>query len=281
MLSDVRLHELAAALVGVGGVEAVTLGGSRARGTQRPDSDVDLGLYYRPPLDVAGLRALAATLARARDGQVPQVTEPGAWGRWVDGGGWLLVDGMAVDWIYRDLDRVRASCAAAQQGSAEFHAQVGHPLGVPDFAYAGEVALGRVLADPAGELAVLRTEVATYPPALARALVGRLAEAAFLLGGLDKPAGRGDAAFVAGALFRVVGLCAHALHARAGRWVITEKGLVDATGTLAGAPTDFSRRAHTLLGGLGTTPDGLRASVAAAAALLAEVVDACADPPAR
>ena len=30
------------------GVVAVALGGSGARGTHRPDSDVDLGLYYRP-----------------------------------------------------------------------------------------------------------------------------------------------------------------------------------------------------------------------------------------
>jgi hypothetical protein len=279
VLTDARLGELAAALMTIGGVEAVALGGSRARGTHRPDSDVDLGLYYRPPLDVDGLRVLAAALADGRDGRAPQLTEPGAWGPWVDGGGWLLIDGMAVDWIYRDLDRVRASCVAAQQGAAQFHAQVGHPLGVPDFAYAGEVALGQVLADPDGELAALRRQVAPYPAALADALIGGLTEAEFLLGGLGKPAARGDVAFVAGALFRVIGLCAHALHARAGCWVITEKGLVDVTGTLASAPANFSRRSHALLGRLGATPDELRASTASAGALLSEVVAVCAGPP--
>ncbi|HEY8473810.1 MAG TPA: nucleotidyltransferase domain-containing protein [Natronosporangium sp.] len=39
---------------------AVALGGSRATGTHRPDSDFDLGLYYRQPLDTAALRKLAA-----------------------------------------------------------------------------------------------------------------------------------------------------------------------------------------------------------------------------
>ena len=87
----------------MGGVTAVMLGGSRARGEELP--------------------------------------EPGAWGPWVDGGGWLSIDGMAVDWIYRDLDRVHQSWQAAEAGSFSFHFQVGHPLGVPDFAYAGEVAL--------------------------------------------------------------------------------------------------------------------------------------------
>ena len=40
------------------GVVAVTLGGSRARGEQRPDSDWDFGLYYRGRLDADHLRAL-------------------------------------------------------------------------------------------------------------------------------------------------------------------------------------------------------------------------------
>ena len=47
---------LAAELAAVPGVVGVAFGGSRARGTHRPDSDWDLGLYYRPPLDVAALQ---------------------------------------------------------------------------------------------------------------------------------------------------------------------------------------------------------------------------------
>ncbi|WP_169731388.1 nucleotidyltransferase domain-containing protein, partial [Streptomyces glaucescens] len=39
-------------------VEAVSLGGSRAQGTHRADSDWDLGIYYRGAFDPADLRAL-------------------------------------------------------------------------------------------------------------------------------------------------------------------------------------------------------------------------------
>ena len=271
MLTDARLREIADGLVEVSGVVAVTLGGSRSRGAETPDSDVDLGLYYRAPLDVPALQALAGTLARPRAGSgPPRLTRPGEWGAWVDGGGWLVIDGMAVDWLYRDLDRVHRSWMLAQQGVFDFHVQVGHPLGVPDFAYAGEVALGVVLADPSGELSRLKEQTARYPPALARAVVGRLGEAEFLLGTVEKSAARGDVALVAGTLFRVVGLCAHAVHARAGRWVITEKGLVDATGQLPGAPRDFAARARVLLGTLGTRPDQLQAAVRAARTLVSE-----------
>ena len=82
-------------------------------------------------------------------------------------------------------------------------------------------------------------------------------------------------ALVAGVLFRVIGLCAHALHAKAGQWVISEKGLVDAAGRLACAPPNFDIRAHTILGRLGTDSVGLGASLWAARALLDEVAEAC------
>ncbi len=257
-----ELRRLADRIVDVPGVVAVMLGGSRARGADRPDSDVDLGLYYRPPLDTAALRALAGVVATARD-QGPhdhrndvELTEPGGWGPWVDGGGWMRIDDVDVDWIYRDLDRVQRSWRLASTGEFEFHAQTGHPLGVPDFAYAGEVALGRVLADPTGELGALKAQAEHYPPALARAVRSRLDEARFSLGALPKSAGRGDLTFVAGCLFRVVCLCAHAVHAAAGRWVISEKGLIDAAGRLPSAPADFAGRAHGVLAGLSTDPDG-------------------------
>ena len=128
-LDDMRLREMVLGLATVGGVVGVALGGSRARGDHTPASDVDLGLYYRQPLDVAGLTALAHEVA----GPSAEVTEPGGWGPWVDGGGWLTVDGVAVDWIYRDVDRVRTCWESAVAGRYAFHHQIGHPFGVPDF----------------------------------------------------------------------------------------------------------------------------------------------------
>ena len=109
---DLDLPALAARIVAVPGVVGVALGGSRARGEHSADSDVDLGLYYRGALDLAGLQALADDVA---DGPAPLVA-PGGWGPWVDGGGWLRIRGTAVDWVYRDVDRVARSCADAVAG---------------------------------------------------------------------------------------------------------------------------------------------------------------------
>ena len=271
-LSDARLRELAERLAKVPGVVGVVLGGSRARDEHTPESDTDLGLYYRQPLDVVALGALAREVA----GPTGLVTEPGEWGPWVDGGGWLTVDGAAVDWIYRDLDRVETAWRDAERGEYTFHAQAGHPLGVPDFAYPGELALGVILADPGGELATLQRRTRAYPPALGERLVAGLWEADFLAGLARKAVSRGDSAYLAGCLFRLVGVCAHALHGAAGRWLVNEKGAVASAAALPGAPERFKQRVDAIFASVDGDPLHLTAAIDAAADLTLDTADACA-----
>lgn len=267
----VRQHDLdtlAGQLAAVPGVVAVTLGGSRARGTHRQDSDVDLGLYYLRPLDTAALRTIAAEVAD----DVLSVTEPGGWGPWVDGGAWLSVGGMRVDWIYRDLDRVQAVWAQCQAGTYTVATQPGHPLGFYSHAYAGEVALSRPLADPTGELAALREATRRYPGPLADALVAGLWEADFCVGlaGYGAKPGHCDPTYTAGCLFRAVGVLVHALHGAAHQWLINEKGMVAATQRLPSRPADFASRAHHLLSRTGAGPDEIAGTVADASRLVAD-----------
>ena len=271
-LTDAQLAELSHRIVAVPGIVGVVLGGSRARQAHAPDSDTDLGLYYRAPLDTAALGRLAEAVA----GPAANVTEPGGWGPWVDGGGWLRIGGHPVDWIYRDTDRVRQCWSAAEEGRYAFHVQPGHPLGVPDFAYPGELALGRVLADPTGELAALQGRVRVFPRPLAEALVAGLWEADFLTGLARKAVSRGDSAYVAGCLFRLTGVCAHALHGAAGRWLINEKGAVAAAGALPGAPPDFRARVDAAFAAVSADPLRLDLAIDIAADLVLETADACA-----
>ena len=271
MISDEALRDLAEHLVAVPGVVGVILGGSRARGTHTRESDVDLGIYYRGALDIEALGRLARTVADT----TATVSQIGAWGPWVDGGGWLTIDGTAVDWIYRDLNRVESCWQAAQSGTFDFHFQVGHPLGVPDFAYPGEVALGVILADPTRALTTLQQQTTSYPAALGQAIVSRLWEASFDVDIARKAVSRGDTAYVAGCLFRTVLLCAHALHGFSGSWLINEKGAVAAAGRLPAAPRDFTERAQNLLGTLGTTVDELNHAIDSAEQLVADTATAC------
>jgi predicted nucleotidyltransferase len=120
----------------VPGVRAVTLGGSRARGVARPDSDWDIGLYYRGGIDSDAIREL---------GYAGHVTEPGEWGRIVNGGAWLEIDRERVDLLYRDLDVVEHWIAESDAGRFEIDRVGGHVAGLPTYVLAGELALGTVL----------------------------------------------------------------------------------------------------------------------------------------
>ena len=100
-------------------------------------------------------------------------------------------------------------------------------------------------------------------------------EASFLVGAARKAVSREDIAYVAGCVFRVVELCAHAIHARAGRWLINEKGAVPAAGRLPTAPAGFADRVGALLSALGASPSELAAALDAAAQLVDDTVAAC------
>ncbi|MEI2776066.1 MAG: nucleotidyltransferase domain-containing protein [Tetrasphaera sp.] len=197
------------------------------------------------------------------------------WGRggpWVDGGAWLRVDGHPVDWIYRDLTRVQESIDEALAGRFGWHHQTGHPLGVPSFLYAAELATGRILSDPSGRLAAAREAVVSYPPTLAeRVIEGGLWESGFTLEIAAKAAARGDVDYVAGCLFRAVLLLAHVIHARAGVWLTNEKGAMTAADRLRGAPPDFAARAVATFTGLDSRREDLESAIDAARRLRADV----------
>ncbi|MFB6892431.1 DUF4037 domain-containing protein [Kitasatospora sp. NPDC056327] len=258
------IEDMARGLAQVPGVVGVLLGGSRARGEHRPESDWDLGVYYRGELDVAALRALA--------GPGVDVAAPGGWGPWVNGGAWLRVGGAAVDWILRDLDRVERVWADCCEGRYEVGVQAGHPLGFWSPCYAGEVALGQVLADPGGELTGLRRRTARYPEKLREALTAGAWEAEFLAGAAAKGAARADVLHVSLCLSRAVGVLVQALYAADRRWCLNEKGALAVAETLPTAPPDFGSRVRSVLRRPGDTPEALSATVTRARALIQETL---------
>ncbi|MBF9068758.1 DUF4037 domain-containing protein [Streptacidiphilus fuscans] len=262
---------MAQQLTEVHGVVGVMLGGSRARGEERPESDWDLGVYYRGTLDLDALRALAAVAEPRAEVPGVEVAGPGGWGPWVNGGAWLSVDGVPVDWILRDVDRVRRVWDECRAGRYEVGIQPGHPLGFWSPCHPGEVALGRVLADPSGELAALRAETRDYPEPLRQALLDAAWEPAFLCANARKSAARGDVLHTSLCLSRAVGVLTQSLFAHARRWYLNEKGALAVAATLPAAPPDFADRVARLLGAAGTTGEHLAETVAAAEVLVAEV----------
>jgi hypothetical protein len=263
-------RRIAEHLAAIDGVVAVVLGGSRARGAPEPDADLDLGLYYRAAArpSLPRLRALARELADP--GSPADVTDFGAWGSWVDGGAWLAIEGMRVDWLYRELGRVSTVVDDCLAGRVTCDYYLGHPHGFHNHFYAAELHYCRPLVDPEGAVAALKLRLEPYPPALRDALVAKyLYDADFMLALAGKPAARGDVFHVAGCLFRVAAALLQVLFAANERFFMNEKRALAETDAFARRPRAFAARVASILASPGATPDALVASVAS----MGELVD--------
>ncbi|WP_369196313.1 nucleotidyltransferase domain-containing protein [Streptomyces djakartensis] len=232
-------------------VRAVTLGGSRAQGTARPDSDWDLAVYYRGAFDPADLRAI---------GWEGEVFEVGAWGGGVfNGGAWLTVEGRRVDVHYRDLDVVERESAEAEAGRFRVEPLMFHLAGIPTYLLLAELAINEVLR---GDL----PRPATYPHALRAGAPPHwhgmaTATLAYARAG---HAPKGAATQVAGAIALATTQTAHAVLAARGEWVTNEKGLVARAGL---------EEADALVGQLTIRPDGLARTLAEVEELLTRAVE--------
>lgn len=247
-----RFFERIAAQIGeVPGVAAVALGGSRARGQEDAESDSDFGIYYdtEAPPDLEHL----SEVARKIDDRHPAepLTPIGGWGPWINGGGWLVIDGRRVDWIFRDLDRVAAAISDACEGRITSHYQPGHPHAFHNFIYAGEVHHAAALFDPQRRLELLRRSTAPYPAALQRAIVNRfLWESDFALRTAETSVKRGDHYHATGSFFRSVACVIQVLFALNGRWFVNEKRSVEVVKSFERRPPAFGEFVESVFSGI-------------------------------
>ncbi|MGO9453308.1 MAG: nucleotidyltransferase domain-containing protein [Candidatus Binataceae bacterium] len=257
------LNRVVARTAQVRGIIAIVLGGSRARGTADRHSDIDLGLYYdsRRPFRIADLTRAARDLD---DRHSPGLlTRFGEWGPGVNGGGWLQVNGMHVDFLYRDIVAVRRAITDCRAGRVSSLYQLGHPMGFHSQIYAGEVNCCVPLYDPGGTLRGLRRIIARYPEPLRRAIVIKhFFDATFELGIADKPADRGDAAYVAGCMFRASGFMTLVLYALNQQWLINEKGALAASRGFKIRPRGFHSTIASVMAKPGNNPRALGRSLA-------------------
>lgn len=275
---DVRqlANDVAARLSQVAGVSAVSLGGSWARGTARPESDLDIGIYYHPdrPLDLAALRRLAQELDSS--GTEQSVTEPGAWGAWINGGAWLQVAGRRVDWLYRDIDKVRNVVNDCIEGRVTLSHQPGHPHGFHNHIYMGELFYCVPLSDQAGELAALKALTHPYPQRLQTVLTTTyLWQAEFALDAARKGISRTDVAYVAGCLFETIECLVQVLFAINRQYFMNEKGAVALVDSFKLRPEDFSRRAAAIFTNLGPSEGALEETIAVVSNLIGDVQGLC------
>jgi predicted nucleotidyltransferase len=227
---DAFLAYAADRLGGLPCVRAVTLGGSRAEGTHRPDSDWDFSVYYRGHFDPQALRDI---------GWPGEVSEVGGWSKGVfNGGAWLEIDNRRTDVHYRDLDVIDREIAAAQEGRFSIEPLMFHLADIPSYLVLAELSVKRVLR---GQL-----PTPEYPAALrqrAREVWWGRADLTFGYA-RQYPARHGRLTQCAGLVAQAASQAAHAVLAARGEWITNEKTLLTRAGLcqvdefIAAAATD-------------------------------------------
>ncbi len=278
---DDLIAQIVSRLGKIRGLVAVALGGSYARGTQRPDSDIDLGLYYREesPFSIQDIKSLAEEI---NDAPQPAVTDFWRWGRWVNGGAWLTVKGRRVDFLYRNLDDLERVIEECRRGNIESDFFQQPPYGFHSYIYLGELSICNALHDPSGILAQLKERLIPYPALLKRAIIGRfLWGAEFDLGQAGKFAEQGDVYNATGCFARCAAHFVQVMYALNERYFVSDKCALEEIASFELRPADFGSVLTQVLARPGESGEELIESASKLAALLEQVIGLCGELYAR
>ncbi|KYH30018.1 MULTISPECIES: nucleotidyltransferase domain-containing protein [Clostridium] len=232
-------------------IEGIVLGGSRARGTHTEDSDIDIGIYYDSQnFDLKAINQLATELDDEHRSNL--VVPPGAWGYWVNGGGWLVIDGYHVDIILRDIRRVKQVIKDTEQGIFTANYQAGHPHGYISAMYRGELAISKILYAKNESLWKLKKQAETYPAALREKLVDFfMFEAGFSLMFVKANLRAEDRYYIAGHVFRIISCLNQVLFACNNAYCINEKKAIKLIETFEYKPRKYVQKVNRIFEMLG------------------------------
>jgi predicted nucleotidyltransferase len=266
------LEEIASALAKVPNVEAVALGGSYARGTHSPGSDLDIGIYYREaaPFPIADIRDIARVFSVSGS---PTVTEFYEWGPFVNGGAWIDNAVCKVDFLYRNRDQLERIVATARRGEWTHSFDQHPPFGFRSVTTLGEIHCGRPLYDRDNVLGPLKSDVTLFPPALkARIVRDTLGCAAFSFQSAHAFGGTSDVPYMVGCMTRIYHYLIQALFALNETYFMNDKRVLKEIAAFAKKPADFGARISAILAAPGDSAEKLGASLGKLETLFAETV---------
>ncbi len=240
---------VAKALIEVPGVQAVVLGGSHCTCTATEFSDLDIGVYYGGNLDVQQMSKVLTSLDDARRENL--FNKPGEWGKWINGGAWLTVEGRKVDILLRDTAQVMHVIDDCQKGHVTVDFMAGHPFGFVNAIYMGEVKYCLPIEDPQHMMDDLKRRAEPVSKAYRDAASKWFFwEAEFSIMTGRSSIAKEDIVYASGAMFKGILCLTQALFAANGEILLNEKGALKRLALSSFGPPGFVQGVEAALTGL-------------------------------
>lgn len=240
------LNEIVADLSRIKNVAAIVLGGSYATGQATEKSDLDIGIYYyeNAVFDIESVKSIAEKYALEK----PTVTRFYEWGPWVNGGAWIQTNCGQVDFIYKNIDQLRATIAKAKNGEWENHFEQQPPFGFSSVFFLAETKYCLPLFDKTGIINELKAEVEIYPPKLKDAIIQQsLWLGEFTISHADIFLKKKDIYNTVGCLTRAVKYIVNALFAVNEIYPISDKRAIDTLEKANQHPGNLKERIEDIL----------------------------------
>ncbi|MBD8069784.1 nucleotidyltransferase domain-containing protein [Bacillus sp. PS06] len=256
------INEISKELKDFSGIVGIVLGGSRARGTDHPTADIDIGIYYDESagFEVKEVSKIATKLDDNHREDL--VASLGEWGAWINGGGWLVVQGYHVDLIFRDIKRVSQVVDECLSGKVSTHYHTGHPHAYLNVMYMGEISICKILFERNNQISDLKAKTSPYPKPLKDALIGYfMFEASFSLMFAKDNVDKDDVSYVMGHCFRTISCLNQVLFALNEEFCINEKKAVRMIEGYNKKPKDYKLRIDQISTFISSNPDKTREGV--------------------
>lgn len=273
---DVTINKIVSSLKKVKGIEAIVLGGSRARGTFSEKSDIDIGIYYSDSsrLDLEELSCIATELDDSHRSNL--ITKIGEWGPWINGGGWLCIDGIATDFLLRDFTKVSSVIDDCLNEKITIDYQPGHPHGFVNTIYAAETFYCKILWQADNLIEKLKDKIIPYPLSIKSGIINKFMwEADFSIGIAAKSLSKNDIIYTTGCLYRVISCLTQVLYALNETYIMNEKGALAATDTFRIIPKDFKKKIEIIFCSLTMGPENMKGLIDQLSDTVKEVEELC------
>lgn len=270
------IEKILTSLKTVKGIEAVVLGGSRAKGNYSSKSDIDIGIYYSDgsKLDLEELNRIATELDDTHRSNL--ITKIGEWGPWINGGGWLCIDGLPTDFLLRDLNKVSNVIDDCLNEIITIDYQPGHPHGFVNAIYVAETYYCKILWSSNNSLVNLKDKITPYPVSIKTSIINKfLWEAGFSIALAHKGMLKDDIVYTTGCIYRVISCLIQVIYALNEMYIMNEKGSLDNIDTFRIIPKEFKKKIEDIFYSLAPNAENMKKIIDELSMIVKEVEALC------